>query len=172
MAKVKLTFGADNYRPDILRRIPKSELIKEYERLAKRANRSLRAIGKSKFRVTSTYLDWKDEFPDVKELSKKELVYKLSDVARYVSRETSTLSGLRRQEDRTIKKLHEHGYTFVNKRNFLKFSEFMEDIRQAYKDQKYDSERIAMVYEEMVTKKKISPEKVQKDFERHYNNTK
>lgn len=171
MAKIKLKYDRAEYRPDMLAIRPESDIRKEYERLRKVANRSIRAIGKSKYRTTQQYLETKDAFKPDSEYTKREVAYKLSELARYVSLETATLAGLRRQEKKSIETLHSHGYDFVTSRNYLKFTEFMEEIREAFKEHKYDSERVATVYEEMIATGKKSPEKVKADFERYYNQT-
>lgn len=166
---MKLKYDYDAYRPDILSNMPYDDIAKEYNRLQKRANRSLNAIAKTKFKKTETYLYNKDKYPDISQInSKTELAYRLSDLARFVSKKTSTLSGLREQERKTIQTLHERGYTFVNSRNYQKFIDFMDTMRTVYKNIQYDSEYVAEVFEEYVVNKKVKPDKLVKDFEKYY----
>lgn len=166
---MKLKYDYDAYRPDILANMPYDEIAKEYNRLEKRANRSLNAMSKTKYKNTETYLYNAGKYPDVSNIkSKTELAYRLSDLARFVTRKTSTLSGLREQEKKTIQTLHERGYTFVNSRNYQKFVDFMDTMRTVYKNIQFDSEYVAEVFEEYAIKKKVKVDKLVKDFEKYY----
>ena len=68
------------------------------------------------------------------------------------------------QRRQSIQSLHEHGYTFVNRKNFKQFADFMEDWRTWDRNHLYDSARVAELYHE-AKKKQIPPDQLERDFE-------
>lgn len=171
--KPTLTYDESVYNPYVLREIQpltEKEMRQEYARLRRIANKRLANIGKSEFKDTKTYQYNAGKFdkPSSK-LSYPELVYKLSDVARFLTQKTSTLTGLKEHRKKSLESLHEHGYTFVNESNFKAFTEFMDEWRTRKLSQTYDSERVAELFE-IAEEKMIDPNELFENFDTWYNN--
>jgi hypothetical protein len=95
--------------------------------------------------------------------SERELRHLFSGVARFVTSDTGSVSGLERQRQKAVETLNDRGYSFVNKDNFRQFADFMEYARVANLNRMYDSKRIADFYESS-EKKHLSNEELQKSF--------
>ena len=59
----------------------------------------------------------------------EELRQSLPSLARFIAAKTGTLSGIRQQQQKALRKLHQHGYTFVTQENIGDFGKFMEAWR-------------------------------------------
>ena len=73
--------------------------------------------------------------------------YRLASIYRFLSKRVSSVTGLREQAQSALKKLHEHGYLFVNNNNLQEFGRFMEATRLSAEAMRYDSERVAELYD-------------------------
>lgn len=150
---LKFKFGAaGNYTPAALSRFSESDLIDEYTRLRKAAKGRLKTIGKSEFKDSEVYRENKDRYNLTAKQILREggvslLKYRLSGIYRFLSKKNSSVTGLREHADSMIKTLHEHGYTFVNAKNLEEFTRFMDYTRPAAEAMRYDSERVAELYD-------------------------
>jgi hypothetical protein len=95
--------------------------------------------------------------------SERELRHLFSDLARFVTAETSSVSGLERQRREAVDTLNQRGYDFVNKENFRQFADFMEYARVANLNRLYDSKRVAEFYA-ACERKQMSKQEMQKAF--------
>ena len=66
--------------------------------------------------------------------------------------------------EKSIKTLHEHGYTFVTKENYKDFAEFMAEYRYQKLDMSYDSGEAADTFG-VLEKHHIKISQIQQDFE-------
>lgn len=144
--------GSENYTPAGLSRFSESDIEKEYTRLRKAAMGRLKTIGKSEFSEGNLYKEYKDRFNMTAKQIQREggrslLRYRLSAVYRFLSKEASSVTGLREIRDRTRLTLHKHGYFFVTKDNIDAFGRFMDGVRAAAEQNRYDSERVAELFE-------------------------
>lgn len=150
---LQFKFGAgENYTPAALSRVTDSDIEAEYTRLRKAALGRLKTIGKSEFKKSDVYIQNKDRYnltakQILREGGASLLKYRLASIYRFLSRQTSSVTGLREQAHGVLKTLHEHGYTFVNTDNLQEFGRFMEDTRVAAEAMRYDSERVAELYD-------------------------
>lgn len=150
---LQFKFGAgENYTPAALSRFTDSEIEIEYTRLRKAAIGRLKTIGKSEFKESGMYIQNKDRY----NLTAKQILrvggvsllkYRLASIYRFLSKQASSVTGLREQAQSSLKELHKHGYVFVNKDNLQEFGRFMEDTRLAAEAMRYDSERVAELYD-------------------------
>ena len=94
MPYTNFKFPISAYFPQALQEgYTEKELRKEYSRLRDVAQKSLKRMGQSEFRVTQTYLRNKDLYKPLKEIkSKTELVDLLSSVAQMLSAKGGSLS--------------------------------------------------------------------------------
>ena len=168
-----LKFGdRDAYMPSLEmmeQRYSAKELRAEYTRLRNIANARLERLGRSEFADSQVYLTHADRYPSIKEFGeskqdRRAIVMGLSELAGFVSAEGSSVRGLQRIRARTIETLHERGYTFVNKKNFKEFADWMEESRIKKLNKIYDSERVAELYT-IAKKHEMNLKQVRKDFE-------
>ena len=83
---------------------------------------------------------------------------------RFISAKTSTISGIRDIERRTLESLQDSGYTFVNSRNLAAFGEFMAEYRAQNLNEIYDSDEAYKLFVE-TQKRGIGLSKIRRDFE-------
>lgn len=152
-ANVKLGLGDRSfYNPAQLNTLDSKELRKEYSRLRSIARKRLNRFAGSEWEWTAQYRYNKDRFVRLENISNdRELVHKLSDLARFLTASTGTVSGLQRQRKESIQALHRHGYTFVNKANFRDFTDFMDWARDLHIGSMFDSKRVANFYGDVYT---------------------
>lgn len=165
----KLTYEEEWYQPARLRAMMKAGDIatvrKEYTRLRDISQKRLKRMGKSMFADTQMYKRNVNHYPLLKNIqSEAELAARLSDLSRFITAQTSTVSGMNTQMKKSLKTLHEHEYTFVNEGNFLSFGKFMEEYRFQKLDELYDSGDAAETFDAL-EKHRVDPEKVKEDFE-------
>lgn len=167
---LQFKFGArENYTPAALSRFAESDIEKEYNRLRRAAIGRLNTIGKSEFRESDIYREYRNAFSKTaKQILRDDgaslLKYRLSVVQRFLSKKTSSVTGLREINDKILKTLHEHGYDFITKDNIDDFGKFMDAVRDAAEANRYDSERVAELFD-WGDKKKISRDELIEKFE-------
>lgn len=163
-----LRYPVEAYVPSVVmmsKYMTEKQMISEYSRLRTIARKRLERFVGTEWVDTQQYRMNAGRYKPVKEIKNKtELVALLSDVSRFVTARTGSVSGLRAQRRQSIQSLHEHGYTFVNRKNFKQFADFMEDWRTWDRNRIYDSARVAELYHE-AKKKQIPPDQLERDFE-------
>lgn len=130
-------FGLDvaSYNPQGLRHYSEAELKKEYARVGREARERLRKLGQSEFRESKAYQENVGKFKTIKEIqNRRELERLLQEAARFVTAKASSASGQRDIRRNAISTLHSHGYSWVNAKNYKKFTEFMEQLRATGQD--------------------------------------
>lgn len=163
-----LRYPVEAYVPSVVmmsKYMTEKQMISEYSRLRSIARKRLERFEGTEWVDTQQYRMNAGRYKPVKEIKNKtELVALLSDVSRFVTARTGSVSGLRVQRRQSIQSLHEHGYTFVNRKNFKQFADFMEDWRTWDRNRLYDSARVAELYHE-AKKKQIPRDQLERDFE-------
>ena len=165
--KDPLSFGRrSEYIPAKLNQMDESDLRKEYSRLRDIAQKRLKRM-ENEWSWTESY---KQNVYAYNKLSaihdKRTLVHKLSQLSRFVTAVSGSVSGLNRQRDKALATLHSHGYDFVTKENFREFTDFMEWARSLKIARMYDSERIADIWGAVrASKSKDEVEKMFLEFE-------
>lgn len=167
---LQFKFGAgENYTPAALSRFADSDIEMEYTRLRKAALGRLKTIGKSAFKESDVYIQNKDRY----NLTAKQILrdggmpllkYRLSALQRFLSNKRSSVTGLREAANKVLATLHEHGYDFVTIDNIDDFGRFMDSVRVSAESMRYDSERVAELFE-WGTKNKVPSETLIKNFE-------
>lgn len=167
---IQFKFGErENYTPAALSRFAESDIEKEYNRLRRAAIGRLNTIGKSEFREGDIYREYRNAFSKTaKQILRDDgvllLKYRLSAVQRFLSKKTSSVTGLREVNDKILKTLYEHGYDFVTKDNIDDFGVFMDAVRDAAEVNRYDSERVAELFD-WGNKKKVPVDELIEKFE-------
>lgn len=146
--KATLKYDKNLYTPTGAKELTDKELRQEYSRLRSIARKRLERFEGTEWTTSQIYQYNKEGFKPLKEIkSDRELRYLFSDVARFITAERGSVSGLEKERRRAVKTLNERGYSFVNKKNFRKFAEFMEYVRIANLNRIFDSKRVADFYE-------------------------
>ena len=104
------------------------ELRQEYAKLRSVAQKSLKRLGESRYRDSETYRQNKNAFPTTGSLkSTRELARALTDVTRFLSAKSHSISGLNEIRQSQVSTWNDqYGYDFVNFNNFDQWVEFLE----------------------------------------------
>ena len=162
-----LTWEYDDYYPYRLEQIDERALRKEYTRLRKIANKRLNRLQASEYKETDLAREYAGGFAllaDVKDLPRE-----LTQLARFVASERSSVTGLKRIDKQTVETLQEHGYEFVNTKNVRQFGAFMEEMRQAGLSKLYSSEFLANWWSEQGKSKLDNVKELKREFEKYVN---
>jgi len=168
MAKLNempLAWDYDVYYPYRLEQMDESALRKEYTRLRKIANKRLARLQASKYKDSDLAKEYAGGFEILANVA--DLPRELTVLARFVASERSSITGLKRMENKTISTLHQHGYTFVNANNVGQFGAFMEEMRQAGYSKLYSSEFLANWWSEQGVSKRDNTYKLKQEFEKY-----
>lgn len=167
MAKIDvLKYDYENYYVDALKSgtLTEKEMRSEYSRLRKIANRRLSALGRSKFSNTQAYLLNVGKYVTLDKIeSQRDLMYKLHDLAKFVTAKSGSVSGQYEIRRNALESLRDRGIYFVNEKNFELFGQYMEESRVRGIAKIYGSERIAELFRTAV-KKGINPQELFKEF--------
>lgn len=163
----QLKYNAEWYLPNntLSGTVPDRTLRAEYTRLRDIAQKRIKRLGASEWSDTETYRKYRAGFPKLSEIpNRTSLSYKLTELSRFVSAKTTTVTGLRQQRSRSLKELHRHGYTFVNIKNYKRFGQFMEEYREktAGKKQRPSDELVELYFQ--TERLGLDPAAVERDF--------
>ena len=172
---VGLKYSAGWYTPTHLRSgdVSAAVIKAEYTRLRDIAQKRLKRMAGTEFRETETFKQNWGYFTRIRDMAGKgmkgdkispELSYKMAALARFVAAEGSTVSGMKKQREKSLQTLKQHGYDFVNKSNYANFAKFMQEYRQQKLDSQFDSGEVAELFETM-EKNRADPAQVADDFE-------
>ena len=143
-------------------KMSEKELRRRYSRLAYESRKRIEAIAKK-----GGSLYGANEFTkllDAKGISKSELAKKLAFTSRFLAGNT-TVARYEKARQEELKKLHESGFTFVDRNNLESFRNFMKEMRNAGAlDGTYDSDAIAESFED-VERKGLDIEQIAMNFE-------
>lgn len=138
---------------------------KEYTRLRDISQKRLKRLAAAGYADTQTYKQNVAHYPKLKDIkSTFDLAQRLSDLANFVRSPRTTVSGLKSQRQKTLDRLKEHEYSFIDESNLDAYGEFMEEYRNQKLDQEYDSGDAYDAFKVM-EKHGIDPKEVKDDFE-------
>lgn len=146
----KLAFPVYDYNPQTLQKYNMRELRKEYSRLRTIANKRLDRLMQSEFYDTQAVAYNAGLYLPLKGVqSESELRHLLSDVARFITSEQSTVTGQRDIIERNVQIWRdEKGYDFIDSGNVRAWVEFL-DYVQAVEGYVYEVEAIADAFQEL-----------------------
>lgn len=137
----------------------------EYARLRKVANARLQRLEKAGYSESAVFRRYGEGFESLRGASAQEVRERLGDVAKFLGRKTSSVTGQRAAVRSFVETMHELGYDFINKGNADKFGRFMEAAKRHYGSKKaFDSEQVISLFQ-LTEEKGIDPELVQQDFD-------
>lgn len=125
----RLSFSAWEYNPQGLQRYDERTLRREYTRLRDIAQKRLARMGESIFAESETYQQNVGQFEktrDIKTVS--QLRQSLTQLARFVMAESSTIQGQKAIMQRGIAEWQSKGYNWVNETNWFEFIRFLDYV--------------------------------------------
>lgn len=141
----------------------------ELRRLQHIANDRLQKFSGTEWEQTDVYKSNKGQYDkNVRKMSREEVDMKLNQVYRFLKSKRSTVRGNQIARAKTIRSLHQAGFTGINKRNLKAFGEFMDKIRAANLDAIYTSDEIVDMFELFEKKGIKDKESLIEDFDRFY----
>ena len=165
MPKDIFKFNLFSYTPEGAKQLTGRNLREEYSRLRSIAVKRLQRLGNSEWNDTDLYLRSKNKFKKLKDIkNERELRYLFSDLHYFLDSPRSSVTGLDKIRRQSLDTLHEHGYDFVTKKNFREFARFMEWAREHAQAYMYDSERVAIAYNELAVKRNLSQQEIESSF--------
>lgn len=126
----RLSFSAWEYNPQGLQRYDERTLRREYTRLRDIAQKRLGRMGQTMFERSETYRQNVGQFEktrDIKTVS--QLRQNLTQLARFVMAESSTIQGQKALMQRGIASWRKKGYDWVNESNWFDFIDFLEYVK-------------------------------------------
>ena len=148
--KAKLTYPTAMYNPLALKQISEADLRKEYSRLRSIARKRIERIGKSEW-GTDNIMARMPQITKTKDLTESQLRARTSELAKFLQKDTSTVTGMNLARKRAVETLGKRYPELKGKitvKNWRAFAEFMEYARELHQNRMYDSERIAEFYAE------------------------
>lgn len=141
---VKFKFKRSQYTPKSTLSI--KEMRTEYGRLSRLANKRIEALGRSEFAAGKVYQRYKEGFDKLKNISNDAIRFELSEVARFLENKVNSVSGQKEIKKKAIERLHDRGFKFVNSKNYLQFTEWMDALVDKYKAIGYDSDQVLEMF--------------------------
>lgn len=165
-AKNVLLRSKEAYSPEGVKSWELKDLKSEYSRLRNIANNRLSHFTGTEWADSEVY---KENFGKFKQLSgiktTAELRKLTTQVAYFLSAQTSTTTGMKHKRAEAIRTFHEHGYTFVNAKNYKDFTMYMDEMKTRAKGRQYDSERTVELYQMLSAKRKVDAPTIIKDID-------
>lgn len=142
-----------------------ADIKKEYQRLRKAANERLRKLKKAGYADSEIYRRFRTAFPAYSKVkTNTALGIHLADIRHFLGLKTSTVGGMKQVESQIIQRLHESGYTYINKENLKAFGAFMDAVRSKYNGLIYGSDQVVELYG-AAYEKDLDPAQLLEDFE-------
>ena len=135
------------FNPTTLQGLELPDLKALYTEKRDIAQKRLKRLLKSEFKQSQAAREYKEGIPTLRGLKaasegdeafeKNMIVYELSKVNKWLENKYSRVGELKAVKKKSIATLHEHGYTFVNDKNYNEFVEFMSYLHTTQLDRIY-----------------------------------
>ena len=143
----------------------------ELRRLQHIANERLQKFTGTEWEQSQVYKSNKGQYDkNVKKMSREEVDIKLNQVYRFLNSNRSTVRGNQIFRAKTIRTLHQAGYTGINKRNLYAFGEYMDKMRNMNIDSIYTSDTVVEMFELFEDKGIEDKDELLKNFYDYYEN--
>ncbi len=164
MARERTEINRFLYRIDVSPTVwTPEEARAEYARLRKAANMRIQRLQASEYSTSSAAQT--GAFQALPKGASDRTVYRaLQDVALFMSKKTTSVSGIREAERKMVETMQERGYDFINRKNVKEFGEFWKEVKTHATYKQYDSERIVEMFRD-AKKKRIDPVDLARDFD-------
>ena len=187
MAKQKsfeFTYPAEFYTPYGIKNLSDKQLRDEYTRMRDAARKSVNRLLKSEFSHTQAAKQYGKGFAELRALTVKppkqagpeERAIAMAATRSSIEAEFMRMSvfmrspevhlkGLREKRARDIKTFKEHGF-YVNTKNYFKFLDFMDRMREKYGSRIFDSDQAADLFS-AAERAHLTPEQLENMVERY-----
>lgn len=163
-------WGKHHYVPAVLRQKSPKDLEREFKRLRRILRQRVAALSRSEFNTTKIYYDMRDllEISDIipPGTYRRDLPYLVTDIYEKLESKLGSVRKQQKVRKKALKTLHEHGYKFVNRKNWQQFGQFMEEARERLLNSYYDSDAVADMFND-AQREKLSPKELQQRFEEY-----
>ena len=148
---VQFAFPISAYHPEALQEgYTERELRREYSRLRDVAQKRLKRLGASEFRDTAAFRYNESRFIPTREISDKdELSHLLSDISKFLTASTSTVTGQKEYRRKSVESLQEGGLKSINEGNFKQMTDVLQ-WASAFKE--YDPSALVRMMNEAIEK--------------------
>lgn len=153
------------------------EIRREYTRLRDIAQKRVKRLGESEFRTGKAYQRNKQGFLTLTEMTLDGQLMRgvfsgeIKKLVGFLTASTSTVSGARAQREKSLSRLQERGYDFIDKDNIQAFGEFMEEFRAEYGRNARGSDEAAELFHDL-EEAGIDPLEVKGEFWKWYEHRK
>lgn len=168
--RVTINLQPWEFNPTTLRSLELKDLKTLYSSKRDIAQKRLKRLTNSEFKKNTLVFEYKEGIPTLKQIhaesdgdsafEKNILTYELSKLNVWLENEYTKVGKLKEVKTKTLQTLHEHGYDWVNKYNYMDFVEFENYLRATGLDRLYDSEQISISDDG----ERISTEKLKRMF--------
>lgn len=125
------------------------ELLKEYSRLRKIANKRVaRALKNPELKGLNMVKAHKKGFKSLRGYTKNTIAKGLADVYRFLRTPETTLSGYRAKAKKTVESLQAAGFDFITTKNLKEFGDFMDTMRSYLKGVQVPSDYVAEAFDD------------------------
>ena len=179
-----LAFPAEYYTPYGIKNLTDRQLREEFTRMRDVAQKRVKRLIASEFKNTEVAKQYGKGFAEFRTLAvktpkqagteeraiaqamtRRNIEAEFMKMAVYLRSPELQLAGLRARRAENIKKFRAHGY-LVNNKNYFKFLEFMERMREKYGSKIFDSDQAADLFS-AAERAKLTPEQLDKMVERY-----
>lgn len=150
--RVKINLQPWEFNPTTLRGLELKDLKTLYSAKRDIAQKRLKRLSNSEFSKNSIVNQYKKGIPTLKqikaesdgdpEFEKNILTYELSKLNVWLENEYTKVGKLKEVKTKTLQTLHEHGYDWVTKSNYMDFVEFENYLKATGLDRLYDSDQV------------------------------
>ena len=105
-----------------------SAIKTEYTRLRDIAHKRITRLGQSEFKKSAAYQAHKQDFPKLRDLDPRDIPAAMSEIVKFLTAKTSTVSGQRSRRAKTIRAWQEQGLD-LNEKNYNKVMAAMKEMR-------------------------------------------
>lgn len=147
-----------------------AEMRREYSRMRQAANKRIARFERAGLKNAAAYREHSGGFETLSEVGANpvDIAFALSELEMFMENRKASVSGYRESLRETLEALQgddpsESGYDFLNMGNIAEYIDFQEELRRQNLDRAYGSAGANELFE-AITKKKIDPREVYKDF--------
>jgi biotin operon repressor len=140
----------EHYNPASLRDQNEEALTRQYKQMRDTIRKRIDRMRKAGYALPDTYRKGMALFPPVSKIANsRDLRYRLSDSARFLAMKTTSVSEIRKTENKTLKSLQNAGYNINTPMELKAFGKFMELMRERYgkKLMGFPSDQVAAAWE-------------------------
>lgn len=140
----------ERYKPEMLKKLPVSDVRKEYSRLRHIALKRMQRMQGTQWARTETYKKHIGAFPSLSEIENStELLTQLYETARFVAAKSSSIKGNELTMYKSLATLHKNGYDFVNPDNFISFGKFIQIWRESALSRLFSSDEWSEAFQDL-----------------------